>query len=95
MTLAESGLIPVGVVAEALVDGEPLPPPRDCTCSSVLDVETKIAFILSEDESKVVRREVLLKVICGECGKPFEVEQLGRNPRDGSIGIVHDLRPVE
>ena len=75
-------------------DGKPLPAPKQCMHSAVLNVESTVAFIQDvDDEALIAKREVLLKVVCGECGVPVEVAKQGRAPRDGSLGAVFELTP--
>lgn len=81
-------------VPELLINGEPVAPARPCEHRTMY--QQAVFGIVEDDETHaVVGWQVRIRVRCGACGLPFDIDPASaRDPRDSPIGVVLDLAPV-
>jgi hypothetical protein len=78
--------------ALALIDGQPLPDPKDCEHRTVF---TQTIVGLVEKDGRVIGWEILLKLRCGACGVPFDFDpSTARRPTSVPHGVVCQASPV-
>lgn len=82
------------VTAEVLVGGQPLIDKTPCEHRSTHLSQVTVATIEAPDGT-VDRFEAQIEVMCSGCTASFDVDPIGRKPRDGRPGIVVTLTPKE
>ena len=82
----------------AEIGGEPYAPEArgetPCPGQHSPMIQNLVAFIEGANEEDEGRWEMRVRIICAACPAHFEIDRVGRAPRDGGHGVVLTMRPT-